>query len=335
MAGGAAAFGLMASAPPALAQRVRPHRVDVHHHFLPPAYQEASPPTGEALGLIGWTPEKTLREMDDNGVAISMLSFPTPYLWFEGAEAGQQLARLCNEYCADLVGKHPSRFGLFAGIPPLDDTWGALQEIAYAYGTLKADGITVMTNYGGRYLGDVSFAPVLEELNRREAVVFVHPADAKCCMAVDDGAPTTAYLEFPIDTARTIMSLWTAEAVTKWPKIRFIFSHGGGALPMIADRIDKFGRPRGQGTPPAHDVAPFLQKLYFDTANAANPSALAGTMGIADPRRVLFGSDYPYVPIRRGVDDLARATMTGPERSAIERDNALLLMPQVQARLAA
>jgi predicted TIM-barrel fold metal-dependent hydrolase len=335
MVGGAALSWSLLSTKGATAAAA--YRIDVHHHILPPQYLAKAPPSANALQFFKWwTPQKSLEEMDQNGVTLAMLSFPTPYMWFSGAEFGRQLARMCNDYSKQLARDNPGRFGLFAGVPPLDDTDGCLSEIEYAYGTLKTDGITVMTSYGGRYPGDAAFAPVWEELNRRKAVVFVHPCDPACCTAVNYGVPT-AFGEFPFDTARACMSLWTSNALQRFPNIRFIFSHGGGALPMIADRIDKFGRPQtasatSPSAPPLHDAFPAIRAWYFDTANAANPAAFAATWAMANHGHVLFGSDYPYVPPRRGVDDLAHAPLSEAERRAVERDNALALMPQLRSR---
>src|SRR5262249_27601673 len=148
-----------------------------------------------------------------------------------------------------------------------------------------------------------------EELNRREAVTFVHPAIPACCGASLPGV-NGAYLEMPFDTARTITSLWYNGVLERWPRIRFIFSHAGGPLPMLADRIDKFGRPAPQGGAPIHDGAALFRKLYFDTANAANAPALAALLAFAQSDRILFGTDYPYVPLARGVDDLASASLS-------------------------
>jgi predicted TIM-barrel fold metal-dependent hydrolase len=314
----------------ALAGSATPHRIDVHFHVLPPQYLAEAPAAGNVQRPFGRTPEASLADMDRNGVAVAMLSFPTPFYWFSGAEAGRRLARLCNDYYAGLVQQRPKRFGLFAALPLLDDTDAVLREIAYAYDTLGADGVAVMSNYGGRYLGDETFAPIWQELDRRKAVVFVHPADAPCCTAVNDGVGV-GYGEFPFDTARTVMSLWARNALAERPNIRFIFSHGGGALPMIADRIDKFGRPGAKGEPPVHDALTFIRKLYFDTANAAGPSALPAVRGMVDPGHILFGSDFPYIPFSRSVENLARAGLRREELSAIERGNALALLPRLRA----
>jgi predicted TIM-barrel fold metal-dependent hydrolase len=314
----------------ALASPPAPHRIDVHFHVLPPQYLSDAPAAGDVQRPFGRTIEASLAEMDRAGVAVGMLSFPTPLYWFTGVEAGRRLARICNDYYAGVVRQRPKRFGHFAALPPLDDTDGALREIAYAYDTLGVDGVALMTNYGGRYLGDEAFAPILQELERRKAAVFVHPIDAPCCTAVNDGVGV-GYGEFPFDTARTVMSLWVKNALAERPNLRFIFSHGGGALPMIADRIDKFGRPGPKGTPPTHDALAFIRTLYFDTANAAGPAALPAVRGMADPTHILFGSDFPYVPIGRSVENLARAGLRHQELAAIDRGNALALFPRLRA----
>jgi predicted TIM-barrel fold metal-dependent hydrolase len=307
------------------------HRIDVHHHFVPPQYlEEAPPPARDMLGRYGWTAQKSLEEMDQNGVDVALLSFPMPFLWFPGVDQGRRLARMCNDYCADVVQQHPRRFGLLATLPPLKDTEGCLQEIAYAYGSINSDGVTVRTNYSGLYLGDASFNPVWNELNRRKAVVFVHPANAACCMSVNDSLPA-GYDEWPFDTARTVMSLLANEAHAKWPNIRFVFAHGGGVLPMIADRINNFGRPGPNGGPPINDAHEFIRTLYFDVANAVNPPALAATRAMTDPTHLLFGTDFPFIPTRRGVEYMTRAGLLTKQLVAIERGNALDLLPRLRA----
>lgn len=328
LAGGASGCASTSAGPHNHGRATR--RIDVHHHIIPPAYLEEAPETSAPQRIWQWSPQRTLDEMARNGVESSMLSFSTPSYWHSGLEAGRRLARLCNDYSAQLSNDNRGRFGLFAGVPPLSDVEGCLAEIAYACDALHADGVTLMTNYSGQYLGDDVFVPVLEELNRRAAIVFVHPADPTCCASYD---VPMGFAEWPFDTARTILSLWTNGAEQRWPRIKFIFSHGGGALPMIADRVDKFGRPAprvdGAQTARLHDALSFFRTLYFDTANAANPPALAATRLIAQPDRILFGSDFPYIPIARTADNLMRAPLSAGELIAIERGNAIALMPRL------
>lgn len=301
-------------------------RIDVHHHFIPPQYLKEGPPSVAMSKVENWSPAQAIEDMDHNGVDISILSFASPYLWFPGLDSGRRLARLCNDYSAQIARDHPHRFGLFAGVPPLTDTEGCVHEIEYALDQLHAQGIAVMTSYGNSWLGDPAFAPVWNELNGRDAVVFVHPAIPACCASSGQGVPPS-YLEFPFDSARAATSLWFSGALERYSRIRFVFSHGGGALPMVADRIDKLGRPGKEPGTRLHDAATQFDKLYFDTANAANPAAFAGLRAITNPGHILFGTDYPYVPLERGVDGLARADISLQQRRAIEIDNALSLMP--------
>jgi 6-methylsalicylate decarboxylase len=187
-----------------------------------------------------WTPHKALAEMDANSVATAIVSITSPGIWFGDVQAGRTLARKCNEYMAQLVSDYPGRFGFFAAVP-LPDTEGSLQEITYALDTLKADGIGLMTNYGDKWPGDPAYAAVFDELNRRRAVVFVHPAAPNCCKNLVPHVPT-AFTEFPYDTTRAVTSLLYSGSLARLRDIHFIFCHAGGTIPMLAGRIAELGR---------------------------------------------------------------------------------------------
>ncbi len=160
----------------------KPFRIDVHHHLSPPTYVTASNDGGFGDALMkNWTIEKSLADMDKAGIATAMLSVTTPGISFTKGEAARQLCRESNEYGAKLVADYPGRFGNFAMLP-LTDVEGSLRELAYALDTLKADGIALMTSYGDKWLGDPLFLPVMEELNRRKALVYTHPTAANCCV---------------------------------------------------------------------------------------------------------------------------------------------------------
>src|SRR5262245_59456043 len=158
-----------------------PHRIDVHHHCASPAFiaEIKARQTGQHA-LIEWTPAQSIEEMDRARVQTAMTSVAPPGVWFGDDAAARALARECNDYAAKIARDHTGRFGLFAALP-LPDIDGSLKEIEYAFDVLKADGVGLMTSVNDRWLGDRAFAPVMDELNRRKAVVYVHPTCPRCC----------------------------------------------------------------------------------------------------------------------------------------------------------
>jgi 6-methylsalicylate decarboxylase len=318
-------------APCAGAVKPRRVRVDVHHHFLPPKYireeheRNASYSHNRpASQMAEWTPQQALEEMDKNGVQTAIASISTPGVWYGDVELARRLSREWNEYAAQTIRDYPGRFGLFAVVAP-PDTEGALREIEYALDTLKADGIGLLSNYDGKLLGDPAFTPVIEELNRRKAVVYVHPTVAPCCGSVIPGT-VPQLVEFPFDTTRTIVSLMLTGTIAKYKDIRFIFSHAGGTLPFLAERIQHTSRGRVPG-----GVAPTMRTLYYDTASAANGPAMAALMKSVPMSHILFGSDYPFVQTADGVHGLAELKLKKKDAEAIDRGNALALLPRLKA----
>lgn len=311
----------------------KPKRVDMHHHFMPQHYmaeehQRTSTAHMAAGGdLLAWTPEQSLREMDKNGIAFAFASISTPGVWYGDVELGRRLAREWTDAGAGYIEKYPTRFGMFAPLP-LPDTEGSLKHIAYSLDRVKADGIGLLSNFGGKWLGDPAFAPVMEELNRRKAVVYVHPTFAPCCTATVPGLlPQTA--EFPFETTRTILSLVTSGTTTRFPDIRWIFSHDGGTIAAIIGRVENLGKLKQfEGKFPA-GVRAELRKLYYDTASATNASAMAALMALVPRSQILFGTDYPFLLAQEGVEGLNALHYPAKTRAAIDRGNALRLFPRV------
>lgn len=324
-------------AQPAIAAVTQKAVVDVHHHFVPPAYRTEA---AEALGASGvfafppyanWTPEATLAEMDRNAVRTAILSISTPGIWFGDDAQGRKVARLCNEYAARMQADHPGRFGSFASIP-LPDVEGALAETAYALDTLKADGICLMTSYNnGAYLGDPRFWPVFEELNRRKAIVYVHPNNPSCCAGIADFV-NPSFIEYPSDSTRTILSLLYNGAFAKFRDIRFIFSHNGGTLPILLGRIMQLGHaPADARRVPPDTIPAELRRHWYEVANSANRASIGAVMQFCDPAQMLFGSDYPYVPVGATEGGLMDVGLDPRQIQAILRDNALRLIPRLSA----
>jgi 6-methylsalicylate decarboxylase len=193
---------------------------------------------------------------------------------------------------------------------------------------LKADGIGLLTNYDGRYPGDPAFAPVFEELNRRKAVVYFHPTTgAPCCAAHSVGVPA-ATLEFPFDTTKAVTSMLFAGTFARCPDISFIFSHAGGTIPFLAERIARLEvRPEFKAAVP-NGVMFELKRLFFDTALSANALAFSALLKLVSSDQVLFGSDYPFAPeatMTATVKGLSALGLPDDVLLAIERTNALRL----------
>jgi predicted TIM-barrel fold metal-dependent hydrolase len=307
-----------------------PRRVDVHHHFFPPAYLDK---IEEVVGskpsplMTGWSAAGVLEHMDKSGVATAILSMSPWGPHFKDAAQAKALARACNDYAAQTSHDHPGRFGLFAAMP-LPDIDGTLAEIAYALDRLKADGVGLMTSYGSKWPGDPAFAPVFEELNRRKAVVYFHPNTPECCGNLVPGS-APSMLEWPYDTGRTVLSLLLSGSLVRYPDIKWIFSHAGGPVPALAGRLVNMTRAR----PDLAQIAPQgvmheLTRLHYDTANAYFAPTMAALLKFVPVTQVLFGSDYPYFTLEQNVEGLADIPLSQAERQAIDRGNATRLMPR-------
>jgi predicted TIM-barrel fold metal-dependent hydrolase len=335
---GAAALGSAALWPnrPALAQGGSRTVVDTHHHFYPPAYQEAWLDWEKKRNIphfpsqVAWNKEAAIEEMDKNGVRTAMLSLAsTPGVWFDtGPEAASRMVRICNDFAAGMMRDHPGRFGLFATLSMLDID-STLKEIEYAFDTLKADGVGIQTNYGDKWLGNAVYKPVWEELNRRKAVVYVHPLVAACCGQLSVGT-FPAVIEVPHDTTRTITSLLLSGAFANHRDIKWLFSHAGGTVPMLAGRIDSFHGQRARSGGAAPDgIEAELRRLYYDTANATHPASMAALLKLVPPSQVTFGSDYPYFPLSQ-LASLRGLGLPDDQVRAIETDNAVRLIPRLR-----
>jgi predicted TIM-barrel fold metal-dependent hydrolase len=318
--------------------------IDLHHHFVSPAYVKAlAAKQGHHMGgyttwfaldrLKVYTLARDTEDMDKDGVAASVLSCTSPGVWFGRPEETRGLAREMNEFGAKAVSDHKGRLGLFAvlPLPTIDDS---LREIEYAFDTLQAEGVGLLTSYGNHWLGDATFRPVFDELNRRRAVVYTHPIDASCCQDIQPEVnPPT--IEYNTDTSRTIFSLIVNEAATRYAGIRFIFSHAGGTMPSLVQRFgigapdtiaDNLARPAEPNSRLYH-----LRRFYYDTAQSTNPVQMQGLKLIAGAQQIVFGTDYPFGSAAKHLQGLEKCGFTTAELEAIRRTNALRLFPRLEA----
>jgi predicted TIM-barrel fold metal-dependent hydrolase len=234
-----------------------------------------------------------------------------------------------NEFAAaKMVSDHKGRFGLFA-VLPLPDVEGTLREIEYALDTLKADGVGMLTSYGNAWLGDARFAPVMDELNRRKAVVYTHPTDAACCQGLLPRVPAQM-LEYPMDTTRTITSLIVSETATRCPDVRFVFSHAGGTLIGVAGRLLGAEMTAANLTRPAapNSRLHHLRRFYYDTAGATNPVNMQALKTLTGVSQIVFGTDAPFFDGAPQVQGLQSAGFSAAELRRVERDNALAFLPR-------
>ena len=299
--------------------------IDVHHHFEP---------TGKNKDGDAWTIQMSLDQLNQNNVATA-IAYAGPILETD-PQAARQNARETNEWSTRQCQDHPGRFGLFASLP-MNDVEGTLAEIAYALDVLKADGVGIATEYGEAWLGDPKFEPIFQELHNRKAVVYVHPAQAPCCTAstltYEKPPLSTPWMEFPVNTARTILSLWNAQTTRRLPGVRFIFCHGAGVMPMLLGRIAGFNDWRAVGPEKLKALFPDgvyaeFAKFYFDCAQAFAPESFELLRKVVPPTHLLFGSDFSYFPIAHSGELFAKLSMPSELRQQIGSTNARSLLPR-------
>jgi predicted TIM-barrel fold metal-dependent hydrolase len=320
--------GLAALAAPGVAAAApKPHRIDVHHHIVPPAWLDALKAAKLDNPILNrWTPQQSIADMDAAGIATAIVSPTTPQVGFLPAADAARVARESNEWAKQLTRDFPGRFGMFAMLPmPYVDE--SLKEIGHALDTLGADGIGMMTSYGDKWLGYSELAPVFQELNRRKATVYTHPTTPNCCVNLARDVPDVA-VEYGGDTARTITNLIFSGASQRYGDINFIFSHGGGMLTAMAERLEiqMPAIPPWKGKFTREIVDHELRRFYYDTAQVSNAVTIKALAQLVPTTQIVFGTDYPYRTGLEHVRGLQKAF--GPAvLKGIDRDNALRILP--------
>jgi len=301
-------------------------RIDTHHHAVPPAYAawlRSHAVDAGGLPIPEWSPEASLEMMDQVGVETAVLSVSTPGVNLGDVSDARKWARRVNDDLATVVRDHPGRFGFFATLT-LPDVDGSLAELAYAFDVLHADGVILLANHRGTYLGAPEFDVVFDELNRRNAVVFVHPAQLPAAPAADLPAFVADFL---LDTTRAAIRLGASGTLERCPNLKIILSHAGGFVPYAAYRIASFASPRRDLT----DGLALLKRFYFDIALSGSPTALPSLLALAAPDHVLFGSDFPHAPAAfvRGFSGMyAGHPLADVQRRSIDRGAAEGLFPR-------
>jgi predicted TIM-barrel fold metal-dependent hydrolase len=318
-----------------------PRRIDVHHHIVPPDYAKLLEDKGLQPGgipLPSWTMPVASKIMRANRVETAILSVSTPGVWFGDVPEARLWARRVNDHCAAIVEPNPRGFGFFATLT-LPDVDGAIAEATYALDALQADGVILLANNAGRYLGDPEFDRLLGFLHERRAVVFVHPGELPAEPV--PGIPTFT-ADFLLDTTRTAVSLILSGALEKYDGIRWILAHAGGFVPYISHRILlttlreepkwKLAGMALRRKPTVADKMRIFQRFQYDTALSSTPATFPSLLAVADPTKILFGSDYPFAPaaavkyMRAEYEDIA---LPAGVRDGIDRRNAEVLFPRL------
>jgi predicted TIM-barrel fold metal-dependent hydrolase len=312
--------------------------IDTHHHLLPDFFWEATENTHAPVGGLAplrWSKEASLAFMDDASIDVAVVSLSTPGVHTGDSAKARALGRRCNEFSAELVRSRPDRFGGFACLP-LPDIDASLEEIAYSIDVLGLHGFVLFTNSNGVYLGDAVLEPVFEELERRKAVVYVHPNPSPDAIAHSLGLPDNL-LDFPTDTNRAVAQMHYTNRFARTPHVKYIFSHAGGSIPYLAARlaiIDEMGFiPGGEqrGT-----AAEMFRRHYWDTALAASDPVLKMLRDVAGINQVVYGTDFPYLRRDLAVKTRERiaksAALNDLERRSVLGDNAASLFPAFAAR---
>jgi predicted TIM-barrel fold metal-dependent hydrolase len=275
----------------------------------------------------GWSVSRAVEDMDRDGVDRSITSITIPGVWFGDNGSARRLARECNDFAAKLRSDYPDRFGIF-GVLPLPDIDGSLAEIAYVMDTLKADGIGLLTSYGDKWLGDPAFEPVFAELNRRKALIYTHPIVANCCRNLVPGLPPSV-IEYGTDTSRAIAGIIFGGTAKRYPDMRIIFSHAGGTLPFLVERLVVLARaPEASQQLPSGGPLAALRSFYYDTAQASMAPPMAALRRVAPLSHILFGTDYPFRTAAEHIRELQESQIfAAGELRAVERDNVLALLP--------
>jgi 6-methylsalicylate decarboxylase len=309
--------------------------VDIHHHMLPDFFWQATNEGDHPVGGIApppWSRASTLSFLDDAGIDVAVTSISTPGVHTGDDTAARALARRCNELAADMIRDRPDRFGGFACLP-LPDVDGALAELAYALDDLRLDGVVLFSNARGTYLGDPHFTPLFDELQRRAAVVFVHPNPSPDPSAHTLGLPDSL-IDFTADTTRAIARLHYSNTFARTPEVKYVFSHAGGTVPYLAGRfaiIDEMGVIPGAEA--RATAAETFRRLYWDTALSWGDPVLRMLRDVVGIDRVVFGSDYPYlrrdlaVSCREHIE--ASPELTDGERAAVLGATATTLIPRL------
>ncbi|MBQ8036198.1 MAG: amidohydrolase family protein [Proteobacteria bacterium] len=272
--------------------------IDVHSHILTPAYIQAvathDASLEEGFPLPAWDLESHLKWMDEAGIRQSILTLAAPHPYFGDAAESASIIRKENEAAAKIRGQYPERFKFCAALP-LPDVEKAIQEAEYALDVLKADCIKLATNSRGQYLGAAELDPLMAVLDKRNAVIILHPHKPEPYNDAVMQQTPLAMQEYLAETTRAVANMITRDVLARYGNVKIVVPHCGAYLPLALPRM-KAIHPVVQNAGMVEDIRweENLSRLYYDLAGAASVQAIKMMLSITTPDHILYGSDYPY-----------------------------------------
>ncbi len=277
--------------------------IDVHHHYIPPFYAEALEHAGRSSAdLPMWSAEQSLEMMRQRSIDKALLSLSSPGTWLGDDAQARSLARECNDFAAGVVREHAPHFGALAAIP-IPDVGGAMEAVARALDVCKLDGVLLLSNVNGVYVGDPELDAVLAELDRRGAPVLLH---ANAVPDDDENAALFPGPEYPIDIVRAYARLVLRDGFRRYPRIRWILADSGGALPFLATRLSRAHYTDGEKLRWLRIAKDLLlnrngglivaQNLDYDSSAMDDPAVQAALERLVPSERIRFGSNFPFGP---------------------------------------
>jgi 6-methylsalicylate decarboxylase len=308
--------------------------IDVHFHLIPQFYREAVRDAGIMLATASypdWSRQLALDLMDKHDIALAITSTVWPGAGFLHGETASSLARRCNDYAAELIARHPKRFGCF-GLLPMHDMDAAVAEARYCLETLRFDGIGLFASYSERFLGDPYFDPLMRYLDGAKAVIHIHPSVHPSGKSLKLQWPVWL-IEYVFDTTRAAVNLIFSGTIERYSGIRVILSHAGGTLPYLALRLEL--APMIEATLqelPREKIAAGLRSFYYDNAISSGAQTMGALSRVTANDHILFGSDWPFCDHRVVAEEVAQLTapafLAADTIAMIKRKNALKLFPQ-------
>ena len=313
------------------------NKIDFQAHYLPKAYYDFLEEEGlycpDGFPTPEWDEETQQESMKELGISYALLSLSSPSLYTGNKFKSRELARKVNEQGAEIVSRAPGNLGFLATLP-LPHVDSSIFEARYCLDTLHADGVGLMTNYGGVYLGDHRLDELMAELDGRGALAVMHPTQPAVMVPnVNEEIPVPAF-EYFVETTRTFLNMVQNDTFTRYPNIKWVIPHAGAFLPILADRFESFALMLRFADPDRRaDIMEDMAHVYYDLAGFSEQKQLEMLLRNVDESHLLYGSDTPYTDISACVGQAEALEntkkLTERQKHLMFTDNAKALLPKL------